>query len=364
MPTPIPSIPTGADELAQTAVKCYLSTLLAVAESMAEVCPDIGLAYQKRLQRIPMRLGFHLTAKTLEESRTTLESEIKQFSEITAQYVQCAPPALERVIASGATVVDAIAESATSLVTGLQSLADRIDVAADLDDLAAIKRLLKHQSGGLKTCAQGIERTLLPSALELQNHLSSSRQNLEKIRDFIIVDPVTRLANRMGFEQQLEYWIKKGRSFCLVVVECGKEHFVQKTLTKEQMGYVVSLIATRMGTEFRPNDVICRLDLNHFGVIFDGDVVIARVRAPQIARNLTGKYPLVEGETIKKTKFDVTVEVIELQNYDLNQLLNEIYAHTDAPSNLGTGLPANAPEPIEPEALVDATTKQSQAGPK
>src|ERR1700687_558435 len=134
MQTPISSIPTGADELAQAAVKCYLSTLLAVAESMAEVCPDIGLAYQKRLQRIPMRLGFHLTAKTLEESRSTLEAEIKQFSEITAQYVRCAPPALEKVIASGSTVVDAIAENASLLVTGLQTLAERIYVAAGLDE--------------------------------------------------------------------------------------------------------------------------------------------------------------------------------------------------------------------------------------
>jgi GGDEF domain-containing protein len=347
MPTPIPSIPTGADELAQAAVKCYLSTLLAVAESMAEVCPDIGLAYQKRLQRIPMRLGFHLTAKTLEESRFTLESEIKQYSEITAQYVQCAPPALERVIASGATVVHAISESASSLVNGLQSLADRIDVAADLDDVAEIRRLLKHQSGGLKACAERIEQSLVPSAVELQKYLNYSRENLEKIREFVTVDPETRLANRMGFEQQLEYWTAKGRSFCIVVLEVGKEQVAQKVLTKEQLGYAVGQIATRLGTEFRPNDVLCRLDLNHFAVIFDGDVVIARVRAPQIARNLTGKYILAEGETTKKVKFEVTVEVIELQNREVNELLNEVYAHSDS---VVSAVEADAPVELEPEA--------------
>ncbi|HEY6392535.1 MAG TPA: GGDEF domain-containing protein [Bryobacteraceae bacterium] len=353
MQTPIPSVPNGADELAQTAVKCYLSAMVAVAESMAEVCPDIGLAYQKRLQRIPMRLGFHLTPKTLDESRSTLEAEIKQFSEITAQYVRCAPPALERVIASGATVVDAIADSTSSLVTGLQSLADRIDVAVDMDDLAEIRRLLKHQSGGLKMCAQRIEQTLAPAAAELRNHLNDSRQNLERIRDFVTVDPVTRLANRMGFEQQLDYWITKGRPFCLVMLECGKEQISQKILTKEQIGYAASQIAMRLGTEFRPNDVLCRLDLNRFAVIFDGDVVIARVRAPQIARNLTGKYPLVEGETGKKVKFEVTVEVIELQNRELNELLNEVYAHRES---------IGAPAKEEPEGeLAEATARRVHA---
>jgi len=356
MQTPIPSIPNGADELAQAAVKCYLSTMIAVAESMAEVCPDIGLAYQKRLQRIPMRLGFHLTPKTLEESRSTLEAEIKQFSEITAEYMRCAPPALERVIASGGTVVNAIAESASTLVNGLQSLADRIDVAVDLDDLAEIRKLLKHQSGGLKTCAQRIEQILVPSVAELQNHLNDSRQNLEKVRDFVTVDPVTRLANRMGFEQQLDYWIAKHRPFCLVVLECGKEQITQKILTKEQIGYAVSQIAMRLGTEFRPNDVLCRLDLNRFGVIFDGDIVIARVRAPQIARNLTGKYSLVEGEAGKKVKFEVTVEVIELQNRDVNDLLNEVYVHRESISVAGTKPPA----PEEPEAeLAEATARRT-----
>ena len=347
MPTPIPSIPTGADELAQAAVKCYLSTLLAVAESMAEVCPDIGLAYQKRLQRIPMRLGFHLTAKTLEESRNTLESEIKQYSEITAQYVQCAPSALERVVANGATVVHAISESASSLVNGLQSLADRIDVAADLDDVAEIRRLLKHQSGGLKACADRIEQSLVPSAVELQKYLNYSRENLEKIKDYVTVDPETRLANRMGFEQQMEYWIAKGRLFCIVVLEVGNEHVAQKVLTQEQLSYAVGQIATRLGTEFRPNDVLCRLDLNHFAVIFDGDVVIARVRAPQIARNLTGKYVLAEGETTKKVKFEVTVEVIELQNRQVSDLLNEVYAHSDS---VVRPVDTDGPIELEPDA--------------
>ncbi len=360
MQTPIPYIPAGADELAQAAVKAYLSTLLAVAESMAEVCPDIGLAYQKRLQRIPMRLGFHLTPKTLEESRSTLEAEIKQFSEITAQYVRCAPPALEKVIASGTTVVDAIAENASSLVNGLQSLADRIDVAVDLDDVVEIRRLLKHQSGGLKTCAQRIEQSLMPSAVALQDHLNYSRQNLDKIRDFVTVDPVTRLANRMGFEQQLDYWIAKCRPFCLVVLECGKEQIAQKLLTKEQIGYAVSQIATRLGTEFRPNDVLCRLDLNRFAVIFDGDVVIARVRAPQIARNLTGRYAVVDGETGKKVKFEVTMEVIELQNRELNDLLNEIYSHGDAIGNLRTEAETKAREPLESETeLAEAAAKRT-----
>jgi GGDEF domain-containing protein len=360
MQTPIPSIPNGAEDLAQTAIKCYLSTMVAVADSMAEVCPEIGLAYQKRLQRLPMRLGFHLTTKTLEESRTTLENEIKQFSEITAEYVQCAPPALERVIASGATIVDAIAASAALLVNGLESLADRIDVALDLDDLQEIRRLLKHQSFGLKTCAKSIEQTLVPSAAELQNHLNQSRQNLGKIRDFVTVDPATRLANRLGFEQQIDYWIAKSRPFCLVVLECGKEQVSQKTLTKEQIGYAVSQIATRLGTEFRPNDVLCRLDLNRFGVIFDGDVVIARVRAPQIARNLTGKYALVEGEVGKKVKFEVTVEVIELQNRDVDDLLNEIDAHGESIGKLSTAVGSTVQVLDEAETeLAAATAKRT-----
>src|SRR5260370_23235658 len=118
MQTPTPSIPNSAEDLAQAAVKCYLSTMVAVADSMAEVCPDIGLAYQKRLQRVPMRLGFQLTPKTLEESRSTLEAEIKQYSEIAAAYVRCAPPAREGGSASGAPAVDAIAGNASSLVNG------------------------------------------------------------------------------------------------------------------------------------------------------------------------------------------------------------------------------------------------------
>ncbi len=88
--------------------------------------------------------------------------------------------------------------------------------------------------------------------------------------------------------------------------------------------------------------------------------MIARVRAPQIARNLTGKYALAEGEAGKKVKFEVTVEVIEHQNREVTDLLNEVDSHGESIVNLASVVGTTSQELEAPETeLVEATAKRT-----
>jgi len=327
-PTPAPIDP---NDLAQAAVRSYLSTVVAVAESMAEVCPDIGLAYQKRLQRIPMRLGFHLSPKTIEESRVSLEAEIKHYSEVTGDYVKGAPAALDRVVTSGATVVDAVADSVRSLVSLLETLADRMDVAVDLEEPAEIRKLLRHQSGGLRMCAGKVGEGILPAVAELQKHLTDCRTKLQSVKEATTVDWTTGLANRLGFEQQLEYWIRKQRTFCLVLLSCEPAAPIAEDYTEEQTGHVIKQIAARLLNEFRPSDVVCHLDLKRFAVIFDGEFAIAEARAPRIARSLSVKYPVKDGEGASKAKFQLTPTVIEAEKLGFEETYSLVFPGESAP---------------------------------
>jgi len=292
---------------------------------MAEVCPDIGLAYQKRLQRIPMRLGFHLSPKTLDESRASLEAEIKHYSEVTGDYVKGAPAALDRVVTSGAGVVDAVSYSVRSLVSLLETLADRIDVAVDLEDPAALRKQLRHQSGGLRMCASKVGEGILPAVAELQKHLKDCRTKLESVKEATTVDWSTGLANRLGFEQQLEYWFRKQRTFCLVLLACEATPPTSEPCTEEQIGHVIKQIAGRLLSEFRPSDVVCHLDLTRFAVVFDGEFAIAETRAPRIARSLSVKYPVSDSEGAAKAKFQLTATVIEAQKLGFDETYSVVF---------------------------------------
>ena len=64
------------DEL-QSAVNCYLSTLLAAANCVSKTCPEVGGLYRHRLSRLRSRLAFDSSPKALDESRAAVETELK-----------------------------------------------------------------------------------------------------------------------------------------------------------------------------------------------------------------------------------------------------------------------------------------------
>src|SRR5580658_5327798 len=70
----------GTESIEQTALACYLSTVVAIGNCMAEVCPSVGAMYRDRLLKLPRRLGFDATPETLEQSRDAVATDLLEFS--------------------------------------------------------------------------------------------------------------------------------------------------------------------------------------------------------------------------------------------------------------------------------------------
>src|ERR1700684_3822862 len=73
--------PTSSSEhVDQTALACYLSTVVAIGNCMAEVCPSVGSMYRDRLLKLPRRLGFDATPQTLEQSCEAVKTDLLEYS--------------------------------------------------------------------------------------------------------------------------------------------------------------------------------------------------------------------------------------------------------------------------------------------
>ena len=80
-PTEVPT-QQNAD---QTALACYLSTVVAIGNCMAEVCPSVGTMYRDRLLKLPRRLGFDATPKALEQSRHGALAHLTKYATFARQ---------------------------------------------------------------------------------------------------------------------------------------------------------------------------------------------------------------------------------------------------------------------------------------
>ena len=74
-----------SENLEQAATRCYLTTLLAVTDCLAEMCPDVGTTFKRRWARAPQRFGFEPTAAVLESSRQSFENDLKAFASYAGQ---------------------------------------------------------------------------------------------------------------------------------------------------------------------------------------------------------------------------------------------------------------------------------------
>src|SRR5260370_9745676 len=71
-----------------TTVHCYLATLLATADCLADACPHVGGPYRTKLNRLKSRLAFDSSAEAVEESAAKVASELKDYSSKAAAYLE------------------------------------------------------------------------------------------------------------------------------------------------------------------------------------------------------------------------------------------------------------------------------------
>jgi GGDEF domain-containing protein len=273
--------PQGAEaespEAVHTAVRSYLSTLLAISDCVGDACPEVGGTYRHRLSRLRSRLGFDVTAEAMAESAAVVERELKDYASKTAHYIALHREELRRTMESLETIVNALAVRQDFYSTRLRQLAAQI--ASDPTDPA-----------GLLGCVENM-------TTDTQSLVSQMRLELaavaERLKDAEVTDKLTGLMNRKEMDRQIAKRREAGEDPVIVVFE----------LSGDVRDEVAQQVAARLGSQFRHQDLLCRWTDHEFLVLFQGSREVALARTEQIVPWIAGRYPLDNGETV-----DIRVE--------------------------------------------------------
>jgi GGDEF domain-containing protein len=293
-----PEKPADGGELQHAAVHCYLSTILAIADCMAELCPDVGIAFKNRWRRLPQRIAFDLSLKALEVSRQTFEIDIRTFGEVAGKYYNQGVPLIETIASSGMQVADAVLERTARHIVLLETLAESIETAADLDAAPEVRETLEHQSSGIRTCARQAQEELLPLVSRFRSLVKECEQIASITKSVIAVDRETGFLNANGFRLEHGLRMREGRPSCLLFVDCTARLHTGEACSDTHFSQIAEAISMRITQQFRPNDSIGRLAPNRFAIIFDGEIEQARGRLDQIKRSISGKYSSPSGKII------------------------------------------------------------------
>jgi len=309
---PDPSIDAernARQDLTQTAVNCYLSTILSAAECLAKLCPEVGIPYQNRWRRLPQRVGFDLSSRALDASGKMFQSDLERFADSASLYFGNGLDMVQRIGAGGAEEFDKAVQEAISYANLLQEMAESLQQSADLDAAPEISERLYLQSEGLRKSARQVRNSLLPCLRSLAAIVRECRKILLQAEQETILDAETGFVNSRGFRFELKNRYDQSQGSCVLLVTCTATLKGGHDCSDEDFRKIVGDVASRLGDQFRPWDCVGRIGPRVFAVIFEGSPATARDRSDQISRSVGGTF----GNGIA---VNIAIEVVEVRDAD------------------------------------------------
>lgn len=305
-----PEMQTSEDlESGQTAVSCYLASMLAIANAGAEICPSIGEAFQTNVVRLRQRTAFSPSKESLTGSLLALEADLRTFTRRTSDYHR------QRAGDTGA-LLDTVLQALDTLETRDQVCRDRLaltihQMAAAESNAEELAEVARQQLTSLKKFVD----LLSADSIEVFDHL---RGEVRAIEERLLqgvgansMDALTALVSRTELEQQIRERIEGGRIFSLLLFDIRNLSSINARFGEEGGNQLLRQFAGRLSAQVRPLDAVARWGGDEFAVIFECPAETAEPRAKQIAQWVSGRYPISTQGRDWKPEIEASVVVVE-----------------------------------------------------
>lgn len=308
--TPDAPNPESREQMEQTALACYLRTVVAIGNCMAEVCPSVGTMYRERLLKLPRRLGFDATPQALQQSREAVETDLFEYSRTATAWISAGSNHAAMMLEHLRATEDTLAASADLQRAFLEDLADHIATSAEVDDEDQLRFAFKRYAAGLRAYSRKSQAEKLAMIDDLRRRRDEVDAWLAQAIASDYTDPDTGLLNRSAAERRILTQVAKKRAFCVILVGWTEQGSLHPRLKDAAAGQIMRDLGDRLAATIRPYDVIFRWSQDELMTIFEATEAEIASRAQQIAGWLGEGTCTVElgGETaVVKTHTVVTV---------------------------------------------------------
>jgi diguanylate cyclase (GGDEF)-like protein len=293
--------------LLDTALDCYLASILDIADTVAGLCGDVGTSCHDQLIRLRSRVVYHASLPTLEESRVALHSELIDFAAKARQFNNLLAGDVAQALALLAQSEIAGAVRNEKNIERLARFVEQMEQVARSGDRA----LAAGQAVELRGFVESLEQDSRDANSQLQAKLAEFQDKLREVELLASIDPLTGVANRREFDRQLAARVAANREFCILLfdlntfkrINCDYGHLCGDEILKQ--------LGNRLSTHVRPRDFVCRWGGDEFVAILECQLPIAQARAEEIAALLSGQYSLPLDNRAVTVDIGVSVGVAE-----------------------------------------------------
>ncbi len=305
-----------------SALECYLSSILEIADAIEAISPEIGVVQREPLLSLRARLSDDPTPAALKESRAELHEILHVFCEKTRLQNEALARDLKQTLSMVTRTEDSSAGRNVQHVEKLVDFVDRLESAVRSGDLPR----LAVQTAELRDFAQSIELDSRDDFARLRQKMTEIQHRLHEAELLATLDPLTGVANRRDLDRELAARIEAQQEFCVLLFDLNGFKEINDRFGHLYGDEVLKQLGARLSTQVRARDYVCRWGGDEFVAILACDLNIAESRSRQIAERLNGPYHVMGPG--REIRVDVAVTV-GLAQYCAGESPEQLFRRVD-----------------------------------
>jgi diguanylate cyclase (GGDEF)-like protein len=265
----------------------------------------------KKLATLAGALSPQTTGEIVAGTGRRAVQELSQWAEQAFLQHEASERDLKQIVEVMANGIASVARRDERSAREFVDMTKRFRTLATITDLAVMRRAILEEANSLTTCVARITEESGRSLDRLRAEVEDYRSRLAKSERLSSLDPLTSLANRRSFEEQLATNIRGARHFSLILIDLDGFKDINDRFGHLAGDEVLKHFAARLQRQFPSADLVSRWGGDEFAVIITSGLRDAESRVHRIRRAALGQYQITIAKQAVMVAVDASIGVVE-----------------------------------------------------
>jgi diguanylate cyclase (GGDEF)-like protein len=280
------------EESLRSALESYRSALAAVGDAGARAYPPTGDNLKQSLLKLQEGLLNTATPGDFSRTEQSVGQELKVWGDSASLYYRESAEEIKSLLLQIAKVAAEVGDRDQRYSVHFQTLAERLQGAAKLDNIAFMRQSLTSSAVELVDCVNKMTEDGKRTVEQLRAQISGYEQRMQESERLASVDPLTGVSNRRILERQLERRTTEGSPFFLIYLDLNEFKQINDTLGHQAGDDLLKQFSGELRHSLRPTDVVGRMGGDEFAVVVDGAAGDIQERIAHVKKRVNGDYSL------------------------------------------------------------------------
>jgi diguanylate cyclase (GGDEF)-like protein len=295
-------------------LRAYRAVLRTLAVYGPRAVPDLGGMLRGRLAVLDDELAQFSAAPaelSLDRASQQVETEISSWAEQAWQRQEDNRHEIKEILNSVTTLAESLETRDKAHGREIASMSQRLHKAAQSDDIATIRRSIVESADALTHCVQRMADEGQASLTRLAAEVDGYRSRLQTSELLSGQDPLTGLANRRRFDDQLATAIRTGRQFSLLMIDLNGFKAVNDRYGHLAGDELLRQFADELRAQFPLALTVARWGGDEFAIILNTSLRDTEARVQRLQRWAVGDYTIGRGREAVKISVEAAFGAVE-----------------------------------------------------